>query len=92
VLHILIWGIGAFFGGLRGDGTEIWAPLTAWALQWGVWSAADAALCALYFFCNQAQNYLCKLVANIAINLLVNLSMLAVYLYSDYCKNKLYKF
>jgi len=25
----------AFFGGLSGDGTEFWAPVTAWAPQLG---------------------------------------------------------
>jgi len=28
----------AFFGELIGDGTEFWAPVTAWAPpNWGVW-------------------------------------------------------
>jgi len=45
VLHISIWGVEAFFGGLSGDGTEIWAPMTTWAQpNWRVWSAADMAL------------------------------------------------
>jgi len=26
VLHITIWGIEAFAGGLSGDGTEFWVP------------------------------------------------------------------
>jgi len=29
VLHISIWGIEAFPGGLSGDGTEFWVPVTA---------------------------------------------------------------
>jgi len=31
VLRISIWGIEAFSGVLSGDGTEFWAPVTAWA-------------------------------------------------------------
>jgi len=35
----------AFFGELIGDGTEFWAPVTAWAHpNWGVWSEANTAL------------------------------------------------
>jgi len=37
-------GVEAFFGELSGDGTECWAPVTAWVPQLGVWSAADTAL------------------------------------------------
>jgi len=39
-------GVEAFFGGLSGDETEFWAPVTAWAPQLGVWNAADTALSA----------------------------------------------
>jgi len=38
-------GVEAFSGGLSGDGTEFWAPVTVWAsLNWRVWSVADTAL------------------------------------------------
>jgi len=39
-------GVEAFFGWLSGDGTEFWAPVTAWSQQLGsrLWSAADTAL------------------------------------------------
>jgi len=44
-------------------------------------------------FCYQAQNYYCKTVASITIDLFQNLNTLAVYyLYSDYYTNKPYKF
>jgi len=33
VLHISIWGIEAFSGGLFGDGTDFGTPVTAWAPQ-----------------------------------------------------------
>jgi len=29
------WGVKTFFGGLNGDGTKFWAPVTAWATQIG---------------------------------------------------------
>jgi len=40
----LNFGVEAFFEWLSGDGTEFWAPVTAWALQLGLWSTADTAL------------------------------------------------
>jgi len=44
VLHISIWEIEAFSGGLNGDGTEFWAPCDNVPPQLAVWSAADTAL------------------------------------------------
>jgi len=45
VLHVSIWEIEIFSGGLSGDGTEFWAPRDSVGRpQLGVWSAADTAL------------------------------------------------
>jgi len=44
VLHISIWGVETFVEGLSGDWTEFWAPVTACPPNWGILSAADAAL------------------------------------------------
>ena len=30
-----IWEFEAFFGELSSDGTDFWAPVTAWAPNWG---------------------------------------------------------